>query len=96
MVNPTGSLTDRSPSTGKRSDAAQETATLPADVLKNASLKIQAISWSETPRNRIAVVNSEIVREGESIDGYHIKQINPDDMILSKGGLDWMLKFEHQ
>ena len=69
---------------------------LPATLLTESSLKIQAISWSETPANRIAVVNSQIVRQGESIDGYRIEQINSDDLILSKGGINWVLKFVHQ
>ena len=69
---------------------------LPTTPLTDSSLKIQAISWSETPANRMAVVNSQIVRQGESIDGYRIEQINSDDLILSKGGINWILKFVHQ
>ncbi len=68
---------------------------LPATLLTNTTLKIQAISWSQIPQDRLAVVNSQLVREGQSIDGYRVKQINSDDMILSREGLDWMLKFVH-
>lgn len=66
---------------------------LPATLLTNTSLKIQAISWSKRPQDRIAVVNSQIVREGETMDGYRVKRINSDDIVLSKEGLDWMLQF---
>ena len=76
-------------------------ATLPSPVLSaktltGTELKIQAISWSRAPEDRLAVINSQIVREGATIDGYRVTQINTDDLILSKDGLNWTLKFEHK
>jgi len=99
--DPSAPIKPETPSTDLRSanDVDPGTAltpALPTTLLTNTTLKIQAISWSQTPQDRIAVVNSQLVREGEAIDGYRVKQINPDDMILSRDGLDWMLRFVHQ
>jgi type II secretory pathway component PulC len=68
----------------------------PANLLTGTSLKIQAISWSQAPQDRIAVVSSQVVREGQTIEGYRVKRINTEDLILSKEGLDWILAFEHR
>jgi hypothetical protein len=74
--------------------AAQEQApVIPAKHLTESGLKIQAISWSVNPQERIAVVNSRIVREGQVIEGFRVKQINIDDMLLSRDGVDWTLRF---
>jgi hypothetical protein len=61
--------------------------------LEGVSFKIQAISWSETPEQSLAVVNSQVLREGDTIEGYHIRQINPDDIILNRGGKAYRLDF---
>jgi len=66
---------------------------LPVKLLADTDLKIQAISWSVNPEDRIAVISSRIVREGQTIDGFRVKQINIDDMLLTRDGMDWMLKF---
>jgi len=76
--------------------AAMDAPALPANLLTGTSLKIQAISWSQVPQDRIAVVSSQIVREGQTIEGYRVKRINTEDLILSKEGLDWVLEFEHR
>jgi hypothetical protein len=49
--------------------------------LEDSKLKLQAISWSEDPDNRIAVINGSIMREGESIEGFRIIQIGQDDVV---------------
>lgn len=53
--------------------------------LEDTGLKIQAISWNETPAKRIAIINSRLFHEGERISGYRIIEINPDDIVLSDG-----------
>jgi hypothetical protein len=53
--------------------------------LEDSKLKLQAISWSENPDNRIAVINGSIMREGESIEGFRIIQIGQDDVVVRAG-----------
>ena len=61
--------------------------------LEDSKLKLQAISWSENPDNRIAVINGSIMREGESIEGYRIIQIGPDDVVVRAGQSERKLVF---
>ena len=53
--------------------------------LEDSKLKLQAISWSENPDDRIAVINGSIMREGESIEGFRIEQIGQDDVVVRAG-----------
>ena len=61
--------------------------------LDNASLKLQAIAWSNIAAERIAVINDRIVREGESVEGYSINQIRQDEVIVNDGSQSWQLEF---
>jgi hypothetical protein len=61
--------------------------------LDDSKLKLQAIAWSNDVAQRIAVVNGHIVREGESVEGYSVTQIRPDDIIVNDGTESWRLEF---
>jgi len=61
--------------------------------LSQSSLKLQAIAWSDEVQKRLAVINGRILREGESVDGFVIKQIRRDDVVLSDGKESWKLEF---
>ena len=62
-------------------------------LLEDSKLKLQAISWSENPDNRIAVINGSIMREGESIEGFRIIQIGQDDVVVRAGQNERKLVF---
>jgi hypothetical protein len=64
-----------------------------AQPLKDSKLILQAISWSEKPENRIAVINASIVREGQSIEGFRVIQIGQDDVVVRGSGKEWKLVF---
>jgi len=66
---------------------------LPVDRLEGVGIKIQAISWSEAPEQSLAVINNQVLREGDGIEGYQISRINPDDIILQRGGKVFQLDF---
>jgi len=57
----------------------------PLPMLNDPSITLQAIAWAEDPKNRIAVINSQILREGESVDGIIIDGIKEDKVIVRKG-----------
>lgn len=63
-------------------------------ILEDIGLRIQAISWNETPSKRIAVINSRLCREGERIKGFLILKINPDDIVVSNGKKTGTLMFK--
>ena len=61
--------------------------------LKDPDMKLQAVTWSKAPQKRITVINNRILREGETISGYIINTINPDDVVLTLDGEKWKLLF---
>ncbi len=63
--------------------------------LKNHSLKIQAISWTEEPASRIAVIDNRVLTEGDSVQGYRLVIIEKDSVILHYSDNDYRLKFNH-
>lgn len=57
---------------------------------------LQAISWSEQPERRIAVVNGRILKEGEKIEDYSVVEINREDVIFRYRGQSWRLGFRER
>ena len=66
---------------------------LKIDRLESVRIKIQAISWSENPAQSLAVINNQVLREGDGIEGYHISHINLDDIVLRRGDKAYRLEF---
>lgn len=62
----------------------------------STDLKLQAISWAREPKNRIAVINGSIVREGGGMEGYAIVRIDEDQVVVRKGSDQWRLVFNLQ
>lgn len=56
-------------------------------------LKLQAISWASAPGDRLAVINGNIMREGTTLEGYSIVQIDRDEVMVRKGSEQWKLVF---
>ena len=65
-------------------------------LLHESILKLQAISWSEDPQKRIAVINDNIVREGTMVGEYVVIQIEKNEVFLKEGGQTWQLIFQHR
>lgn len=63
------------------------------DRLDGSRLKLQALAWFIDATKRIAVINDRIVREGESVDGYQVTQIRPQDVVVNDGTKSWRLEF---
>ncbi|MES0445184.1 MAG: general secretion pathway protein GspB [Desulfobacterales bacterium] len=66
---------------------------IPLKQANETRLEIQAIAWSSDPENRIAVVNSRIVREGGSVEGVFVTNIGKDEIVFRKGGEEWRQLF---
>ena len=50
--------------------------------MTDGRLKVQAIACSATVENRMAVINSRVVHEGDSVDGFGVVAIRPDDVVV--------------
>ncbi|UCD77778.1 MAG: general secretion pathway protein GspB [Desulfobacterales bacterium] len=73
--------------TGKRSSKVSY------DRIEDSKLKLQALAWSEDDVRRMAVINGQIVREGQSVDGYQVVQIHEEYVVVNNGGKSWRLEF---
>gem|GEM_PF-3124633 len=60
-------------------------------ILQDSGLALQAIAWSRTPAQRMAVINENILREGGSISGYTIVHIDEDEVIVGKDRKEWRI-----
>ncbi len=72
----------------KKSDSAAN-----YERIADSKLKLQALAWFSDSSKRMAVINSHIVREGGSVEGYQVTQIRRQDVVLSDGRKLWRLEF---
>jgi len=56
-------------------------------------LTLQAIAWDPNPQKRFVVVNSQILHEGQGIDGKVIRQIQREAIIVGQGNANWKIIF---
>lgn len=62
--------------------------------LTDGRLKIQAIVWSDLHEDRMAVINTQIVYEGDSVAGFAVVAIRPDDVVVrGEGGVMYRVIF---
>ena len=62
-------------------------------ILEDASLTINAISWSTAPEKRLAVINSTLVREGQAVGGFRLVEIQGDQVIVQRSQKKWRVMF---
>lgn len=65
-------------------------------LLQDGALIIQAISWSKTPSDRVAVINNTVVSEGDTVQDYRILSIAPDEIILERSNRKFRLSFKYR
>jgi len=63
-------------------------------IFNDPEVVLQAISWASDRARRMAVINGKICRESGQINGYVILQINPEDVVVSKGSVTGRLVFK--
>jgi hypothetical protein len=84
---------------GKRSEKpgqnikADRFASIPVKRSNQTKIEVQAIAWSNDPKNRLAVINGLILRERESIDNVIVMHIGRDEIIFKKGREEWKQMF---
>jgi hypothetical protein len=71
----------------------EDTKSIPARVMDDSRLELQAIAWSIDAKKRIAVINGRVVREGATINGVSIARIGKDEVVVLEGKELWKLVF---
>lgn len=59
----------------------------------SGTYRLQGVRWSQTPSRRIAVINSQIIREGASVDGAKVLSISKEGVVLDIAGVEMFLAF---
>jgi len=87
-------IAEKSVPSGKPASKAKKPVTARKyDQMDNTKLKLQALAWFSDASKRMAVINSHIVREGGSVDGYQVTQIRRQDVVVNDGKKSWRLVF---
>ncbi|MFA6349378.1 MAG: general secretion pathway protein GspB [Candidatus Omnitrophota bacterium] len=60
-----------------------------ADEPKSPKLVLSGVFFSQT--SSCAIINNQIVKEGDIIEGVIVKRINPDDVVLESSGVPFTL-----
>jgi len=63
------------------------------DRIADSKLKLEALAWFNDASKRLAVINSHIVREGGTVEGYQVTQIRRQDVVINDGKKSWRLEF---
>lgn len=84
--------------TGKSSGSGQSAADSSGSQLSDAQrallsqIEFSVISYSSDPDKRFAMVGSEILREGDRLEGFPIKRIQSDGVVISVSGKSVLIR----
>ena len=95
LARPASTSNVDAPPTRRKQSATQDPHAS-TEVLAQDTLKLQAISWSEIPAERITIIAGRILREGQNVDGYNVVEIRSQDVIVEKSGSLWKLIYNAQ
>jgi hypothetical protein len=68
----------------------------PKRPFEESSFKLEAVIWSNDPKNRFAVINGRIIRAGGSIGGMPVYHIGRDYVTFGLGNGERKLKFRRE
>jgi outer membrane biosynthesis protein TonB len=66
----------------------------PVPLPDNAGLRLQAISWSPVPIQRIAVINNRVLYEGEPVGEFTVSAIRQEAVLLDRSNVTYRLEFQ--
>lgn len=64
----------------------------PASTIRKAEVKLEGITYN--PQGATAIINGDVVRVGSEVGNLEVKEINPDEVILTDGVEDQILSIE--
>lgn len=56
-------------------------------------LTLQAIAWDPDAKKRFAVINNQIIREGQTVDSKVVERIGQDEIVVARGSERWKIDF---
>jgi len=56
-------------------------------------LTLQAIAWDPDAKKRFAVINNQIIRQGQSVGNKVVEHISEDEIIVARGSERWKIEF---
>ncbi len=74
-------------------DASDQSVYSDVPLLTDGRLKVQALAWSPTAADRMAVINTRIVHEGDKVDGFTVVAIRSDDVVVREKGVTHRVEF---
>ena len=66
---------------------------IPVKQAHESGLHLQAIAWSSDPKSRIAVINGQVLREGDSVERVLVTHIGKNEVVFKKHGEEWKQLF---
>ena len=69
----------------KRRSTSRAAASPKKNETGDSRFKLQAIAWSIDPKQRIVVINGQVLREGDAVDGVLVSKIGRDEVIVKDG-----------
>jgi len=64
-----------------------------APLLTDGRLKVQALAWSPLAEDRMAVINTRIVHEGDKVEEFTVLVIGQDDVVVRLKGVVYRIPF---
>ncbi len=85
IENPKTALNQKKTLSSRKIEKPSEpTDSILVKIMHNPEIELHAISWTPDANTRIAVINGNIVREGNRVGGYLVYKINKDDIVLKE------------
>lgn len=64
-----------------------------AQHLTDGRLEVQAIAWSPVVEDCMAVINNQIIHQGDSVDGFSVVEIGEDKVLVKEGPQYYVVYF---
>lgn len=61
--------------------------------LTDGRLEVQAIVWSPVAGDRMAVINNQIIHQGNTVEGFSVVEIGQDQVLVKEGGQYYVVYF---
>jgi FtsZ-interacting cell division protein ZipA len=64
--------------------------------LEENQLALQAVAWAPQPEKRMGVIDGEVMREGDDVNGYTVVKIQKQNIIVLRDGKYYRLEFQRR
>jgi FtsZ-interacting cell division protein ZipA len=64
--------------------------------LEENQMALQAVAWAPQPEKRMVVIDGEVMREGDDVNGYTVVKIQKQNIIVQRDGKYYRLEFQRR